>query len=246
MSSISAAPPPTTDNRAAVSGEANPGPGPTGGDPGQTVAGPEQTGAEPMLSAGIEGDAGWNGFEAALPGAVRPPVEVRIEIDDLADESARIRRAGARALLKRRQRYPQVVSALMRAVADTDGEVRGLAAQALADLDIAESRDRIRPLLNDSVSWVRTQAVEALAKLGDIASLPVVLERIQDIGGWVRRLAGSGKPEALTVLARAMEIATPRTARDINIALIKLGVELERRPDGWHCRIGSETRWQRL
>lgn len=202
------------------------------------------TGEEPMLPDPSVDTSEYSWQEAALPGAVRPPVDVRVELDDLCDESPRIRRSGARALLRRRQRYPAVVAALQRALTDPDAEVRGLSAQALADLDITAAVEPIRKLLADPASIVRWQAAEALSKLGDTASLPHILGFIQDVPRWVRRLCESGRPEVLPMLARALEIGDAHVRSAVSATLLKLGVELDRRNGAWHYRLRHDRRWQ--
>lgn len=185
------------------------------------------------------------GYEAALPGAVQPPVDVRIELDDLKDADARVRLSAARSLRKRGERWPTVVRAWKAALRDDDAEVRGTAAQALADLDCHEAVAEVRRLLDDGSSWVRRQACEALARMGDLATLPRVLGFLQDVAGWVRSLCGGGKPEALRVLAEAQRVGGDAVRRAINGELGRVGVELRRSAAGVdEYRLRHERDWR--
>src|SRR5690606_12070695 len=76
-------------------------------------------------------------------------------------------RAAVMRALGQTEATPEVVKALLSAVADADAWVRYYACQALGRLRIETAVERLIALMNDDTGQVRVAAVEALAHLSD-------------------------------------------------------------------------------
>jgi len=200
--------------------------------------------SDPLLSQADREALGCSGSEPALSGKLPAPTDVKAELEALRSDSVPLRRSAARALARRRQRFPAVVDALRTALCDPDWEVRGCSARSLADLDVRDARDAIRPLLYDQVSWVCWQAAESLARLGDVESSLAILEALGDTDRWVRRLCSLEGLGTLGQMARLLDTGDVGIRMIIERALFAKGVEMDRPlGKGWRWRKYRDPHW---
>jgi HEAT repeat protein len=124
----------------------------------------------------------------------RPPLtaEQHAQLAKALDHyDAAIRSAAARVIA--RQKFPGTGDALVKAVNDSNAEVRFAAMRALG----AIKEDRAVATLTEQLAYYRKgegawSALEALAKLGAAASVPLFRERLTDKDPYIRRAAAEG------------------------------------------------------
>jgi len=117
---------------------------------------------------------------------------------------------------------------LIRALDDSNPNVRRHCAMALGRRRVAMAVRPLFPLLKDDNWFVRAEAAAALGRIGDPRAAGWLLQLLNDSDPYVRLCAGSALREVTTeshraLLLQAFAHANPLTLPDIAIALAKLG-----------------------
>jgi hypothetical protein len=107
-------------------------------------------------------------------------------IEALKDESPGVRNTVTQGLARL---GPPAVSALLAALKDGDGLVRGRAAEAMAWVKDPSIPSALVEALGDKVDFVRLRAAEALRRKHDLRAVPYLLEALNDRDRNVRHLA---------------------------------------------------------
>ncbi|NCS23415.1 MAG: TIR domain-containing protein [Microcystis aeruginosa BS13-02] len=124
----------------------------------------------------------------------------------------------------------QVVNQLLKALKDSDEDVRGKAVEALGNIGSETAIPGLLKALEDSDSFVRGKAVEALGNIGSETAIPGLLKALEDsdsfVGGnAVKALGNIGSETVIPGLLKALKDSDKYVRGNAAEALGKIGSE---------------------
>ncbi len=124
----------------------------------------------------------------------------------------------------------QVVNELLKALEDSDEDVRGNAVEALANIGSETAIPGLLKALEDSHEYVRRKAAEVLAEIGSETAIAGLLKALEDSHEYVRgkaafALGNIGTETAIPGLLKALEDSDRYVRWNASEALAKIGSE---------------------
>jgi HEAT repeat protein len=124
----------------------------------------------------------------------------------------------------------EVVIELLKALEDSDKDVRRKAAFALGNIGSETAIPGLLKALEDSDNYVRRKAAFALGNIGSETAIPGLLKALEDSDEYVRSnaafaLAKIGSETAIAGLLKALEDSDRYVRRKAAVALAKIGTE---------------------
>ncbi|MDR2281312.1 MAG: HEAT repeat domain-containing protein [Gordonia sp. (in: high G+C Gram-positive bacteria)] len=183
----------------------------------------EVLGVVALLSGLGSADAGSRQRAALTVSGTGPPVDALVGAllsEDNENVAGALRWAVVRA-------EADVVPALAEALADPDAHLRRRAVLALIDINSDTSSEALRAVVDDPDPTVRSRATQELAARGDVAVIPLLVDRViegvADVDA-AEALAAVGDPTmAVGRLSAALGVADGAVRRRIAQALGEIG-----------------------
>lgn len=170
-----------------------------------------------------------------------PPRAARADdLTTLASHATAARRAAAARRLAKRKGAPQVIDALIKALADPSPRVRGAALGALGQLRAQRALFAACALREDRAAEVRAALKKAARRLGGAAGCAPFQIKLE-IEGADAEANALAKQQISAGLAKNMMFKVtdtpPLKAQDRRAKVLKLKVELEKQPQRVRCAV---------